>query len=282
MSRIIILRTADQKRFDAPPSFNFEERTLYFALNKEELAVVTKLKNPGSKIGFVLQLGYFKSQGKFFTAGQFRKYDIDYVARSLGYNKSQFHSYERLLSSRHRKQILALEAWAPFDEPQREKIIAHINWIIQHQIVPKRVFLSVIDFCWVNKIEVPSYSALSIIITNAYNDFERSLVEKLAKTLTAAHHEKLKELLSPSKPFTLLKKISQSVRPMDVKESVEEFKIFSEYFYEFKKPMDALNLSDQATEYFGTWVQKAPISQLGPATEGDKKLHRRSETLINP
>jgi TnpA family transposase len=270
MPRLVIIPKREQKLFDAVPSFNFDERTVYFALNNEESDILKKLKNPTSKIGFILQLGYFKSHGKFFTPDQFKKYDIDYVARFLGHQKSLFQGYEKSVASRHRKQIIDLQAWVPFDSTQKEKIAAHINWAIPTQIIPKKVFLSAIDFCWVNRIEVPSYSALSTIITDAYNTFEKSLVNKLSKELTKTHHKKIQELLSPSKPFTLLKRINQSIRPMDIKSSVEEFNIFYEYFSGFKDPIEALNLSDQATEYFGTWVQKARTYQIIDFVEKNK------------
>ncbi|MBM3611009.1 MAG: Tn3 family transposase [Alphaproteobacteria bacterium] len=268
---ISIISKREQKLFDGIPSFNFEERTLYFALSEDEYDVVKKLKNPASKIGFVLQLGYFKSHGKFYTPNQFKKYDIDYVARSLGVQKSLFEGYKKSVASRHRKQIIDLQSWVPFDNTQREKIEAHINWAIPTQIIPKKVFLSTIDFCWANRIEVPSYSALSTIITNAYNAFERSLVKNLSKSLTKSHYKKMEDLLSL--PFTQLKNINQSIRPMDIKSSVEEFNTFYEYFNTFKDPIEALNLSDQATEYFGTWVQKSLASQLTRFEKPKTTLH---------
>ena len=263
----------DQKRFDDVPSFSLEERLGYFSPSYDELSIIKNLKTPTSKIGFILQFGYFKSQGKFFTPNQFKKYDIAFVARSLGYPKSQFEDYSRPLVSRHRKEILKHQDWLAFDKNQKEKLIAHINWAIPNQIVPKKVFLSAIDFCWANRIEVPSYSTLSTLITDPYNIFERGLEKKLSKTLTNHHHHKIQELLSPSKPFTLLKKISQSTRPMDIKSSVEDFKLFYAYFNDFKDSIEALNLSDQSTEYFGTWVQKSLTSQLTRMDDSKMELY---------
>ena len=58
MPRLVIIPKREQKLFDGIPSFSFEERTGYFALNNEESDILKKLKSPASKIGFVLQLGY--------------------------------------------------------------------------------------------------------------------------------------------------------------------------------------------------------------------------------
>jgi len=70
--------------------------------------------------------------------------------------------------------------------------------------------------------------------------------------------------------ITLIKNINQSLRPSDIQENVESFKTFKEYFYEFKDIIDELNLSDPATEYFSTWVQKSTTFQLNQFADKNK------------
>jgi hypothetical protein len=63
-------------------------------------------------------------------------------------------------------------------------------------------------------------------------------------------------------PISLIKQINQSLKPSDIQENVKAFKMFQEYFAEFKPLIEELALSDQATEYFATWVQKSTVFQL--------------------
>jgi len=63
-------------------------------------------------------------------------------------------------------------------------------------------------------------------------------------------------------PITLIKQVNQSLRPSDIQENIESFKMFKEYFNVFKPFLNELQLSDAATEYFATWVQKATAFQL--------------------
>jgi TnpA family transposase len=220
-----------------------------------------------------LQLGYFKANGKFFTIEQFRRQDIDYVANLLGILpvNAGLSSYKHRIAIYHRKRILELLGWKFFDATQQEKITDHIAWLVQQQLSPKVVFLSIIDFCWQNKVEVPTYSALATSITNAYNHFEQKLIDVVTNKLTQYHREKLdqfaginvvdkKRLQRP--PITRMKQVNQSLRPSDIQENIESFKIFKEYFNEFKPILQELQLSDTATEYFAIWVQKATASQL--------------------
>lgn len=143
-----------------------------------------------------------------------------------------------------------------------------------------QIFLSIIDFCWQNKIELPSYRIISVIITDAYNRFENGLVNILAKQLKKPQIKKLNDLAGIRKEtkksrmtrpqITLIKNINQGLRPMDIQENIDVFNIFKVYFNEFKEVIDALKLSDQATEYFATWVQKAKTSQLNSFSDKNK------------
>jgi len=135
----------------------------------------------------------------------------------------------------------------------------------------KQIFLSVIDFCWQSKIELPSYHQLSSFITEAYNHFEIELLKIIDQSLSVEHQDKLQCMAGLEKqsknrmqrpPLTLIKHLNQSLRPSDIQENIEAFKLFKEPFHEFKLIFQKLNLSDQATEYFATWVQKSTNFQL--------------------
>lgn len=270
MTKLVTLPSREQKRFDASPIFTLAERRVYFALDEKESKIVQSLRTKTNKVGFILQLGYFKSNAKFFTYDQFRKHDIDYVIKSLGLYHSgvDLSLYHKKSPFDHRKKILNLLSWNYCDAFQQQKIKAHISWCLQRQLIPKQVFMSAIDFCWANKIEVPSYNTLSTIITNAYNQFESGLIHLLEKKLTFYHKEKLDYLAGIKSPqpsnfskFSL-KHINHSMKSKDIHESVEDFKIFYDYYKEFKPIIGSLALPDQATEYFATWVKKARTLQL--------------------
>lgn len=44
-TRLTVLTNAERNKFDAPPKFNAEERTLYFALAQNDLAIVENFAN---------------------------------------------------------------------------------------------------------------------------------------------------------------------------------------------------------------------------------------------
>lgn len=103
-------------------------------------------------------------------------------------------SYQKKIPLDHQKRILKFLGWKSFDNHQHEKVISHITWLVQRQSSPKSIFLSVIDFCRQNKIELPSYNTLATSITQAYNYFGQKLTDVITNKLTQCHREKLDQI----------------------------------------------------------------------------------------
>lgn len=152
MTKLVILKPAERRRFDSPPILSSDERSLYFSLGYEEMEIIQSLRTTSNKIGFAIQLAYFKANGKFFYVDQFRQQDVFYATKTLGIipENVDLSNYKNETPIKHRKRILTLLSWHPFDDTQKEKIIVHIKWLVQRQFSPRNVFLSVIDFCWQN------------------------------------------------------------------------------------------------------------------------------------
>lgn len=49
MTPLVIFASADRKKFDSPPKFNLEERSLYFSLPHNELSIVNELRSPSTE-----------------------------------------------------------------------------------------------------------------------------------------------------------------------------------------------------------------------------------------
>ena len=83
---IKIIPARNIKLFDSPPVFTGEQRKQIFTINKWELHLLETFTNPTNKVGFILQLGYFRAVNKFYTNKKFIKKDIEYIARNLRIN----------------------------------------------------------------------------------------------------------------------------------------------------------------------------------------------------
>ena len=270
MTTLAIFSSSERQRFDYPPKYTAEERVLYFSLTAQEIEIIDGLRSETTKIGFVLQLGYFKSQAKFYLADRFLRPDIEFVKKMLGFTSGSidFSFYQNKIVRNHRKIILSLLGWCSFDAPQKEKLQSHIQWLVQRQLSLKPLFFSGVDFCWKNKIEVPFYNILVDIISREYDLFEENLTCILSKRLTKIHMEMLDKMLTSNEetsqkaPLSLLKQVSHSMKPSDIQQTVVSFQEYKKYFKEFELIINELNLSDQATEYFATWIKKSRRFQV--------------------
>lgn len=83
MPRLNILKDKDIALFDLPSQFTEEERTHYFTLPDDGI----EFRKIETKIGYILQKGYFLSQQKFFLPDLYYKEDIEFVVKLCGVNR---------------------------------------------------------------------------------------------------------------------------------------------------------------------------------------------------
>ena len=264
MTKLAILTPNEQRIFDRPPKFQKIDRPSYFALTSDIRRLgFNKLRSPVNRVGFILQLGYFRASGKFFVAEDFRKRDIQYVCKMLEIDVPvDVSSYSETSRKNHRDTILELSGWVSPNETHESKIISQAQWFIEQQLSPRKVFEALVEYCWNSKLVIPSYSKLSDYITNHFNHYEEQLLDTLRNSITAEQDQALRNLFNPTDdqtplarpPITTLKAINQSVKPGEIQKNVEAFERVKSYYFGFGELYHRLKLTDQATEYFATWV----------------------------
>lgn len=273
MTKLVILSPSEQKKFDCPPRFSEDEQAIHFALNNDILHILDGLRTTTNKVGFLLQLGYFKSQGKFYTTSNFRSHDINYIIDQLDLKVDQLNidKYQKRTPALHRKKILDYLDWKPLNQKTQAEIFEHLLLHVKNQHAPKKLLLMIIDYCWQHKIELPSYNHIALLITRAYNEIDSRIVTQLKALIDKKSSKALDELIRPSNKekrmfqrsvITVLKQSNHSLRPSDIQNNVNLFIQIKEYFGLFSSVYKDLNLSEQATEYFAVWVQKADAYQI--------------------
>lgn len=300
MTQLDILPPNERRQFDSPPTFKKEERTLYFHLSKDTRLSIVGISNPSNKVGFLLQLGYFRASARFFKPSAFKKRDIDYVCRLLGVKSPSFDHYEGTVITRHRRRILDLSNWREFDDAARDILGAHARRHAENQLKPRKILTALLDYCWQSQIRIPSYHELNSIIAESFNSNERKLLATLKSSLDLKARRKLDAMLfskdnasSRSKhPITSLKTISQSLKAGEISRSVAYTELFRDYFRDFSTCIEGISLSDQATEYYTTWLHKANAQQLSQFSDRNKaylhllafikhQFYKRQDTLVD-
>ena len=78
-----VLPEKEAKRFNQPPVFNGDDRKNHFKVDEPICEAIGNAKQTGSQIGLLLQYGYFKASGKFFTSKSFKSTDIKFASKIL-------------------------------------------------------------------------------------------------------------------------------------------------------------------------------------------------------
>ena len=112
MSRIKILSPYEIKKFDSVPLFNDNERHKFFAVSAKIKDKLNGLSANDSKIGFVLQLGYFKATGKFYS--EYNHDDRAFIGKLLGINLDGYNNdYSERTRLTHKLAILEMLGYNP-------------------------------------------------------------------------------------------------------------------------------------------------------------------------
>ncbi|MEO8402596.1 MAG: Tn3 family transposase [Gammaproteobacteria bacterium] len=281
MAKLHILSKAERKAFNSPPLYTADGRRHYFYVNEEIKAIINTMRLPINKVGFILQLGYFKYAGRFFMASQFHKRDVDFVAKLLGIDshKVPIEKYNENKYKDHQKVVLSLQGISRFNNEEKKLFLTDIDRLVSKKIRPKLIIIKLIDILQKKKIEIPSYNQFADAIVDAENRFESNLISILEKHLDAKQIAQLDALLPNEKkdpsdteinanefyqraPITKLKNIIESSRPEKIKTSVKRFIFIKDLFDSMKNVIDALALSPESRKYYAIWIQKSQTFQI--------------------
>lgn len=139
MTQLTILTASEQRVFDQPPVLNNDERRLYFNVTPDVRLALTRIETPSNKAGFLLQLGYFRANARFYQATLFHRRDVDYIKRLLKLDAVDLTTYTDTIPRRHRHSIRSLLNWQNVDDAAREELATHAKRYVINQEYPKRM-----------------------------------------------------------------------------------------------------------------------------------------------
>ena len=267
MTQLVFLSPAEKRQFDSPPVLTKAQRPAYFTVTEDIRRTLGALRTATNKVGFLLQLGYFKHSGKFFAPNTFRLRDIRYLKQQLKITETlDFTHYPQARVKQQRVRILSLLGWTAFDAENAVLIAEHVQLQAQQQIKPEQIFSAAVGFCWQQRIELPSHHQLADVITDSFNIVESTLLSQLESSLQPCACDALDILLSNPDGLTPqlgeIKTINQSLRAKDIQNNVDACLTYAQCFAQFELCYAALGISENATEYYATWVKKATLGQL--------------------
>ncbi len=269
---IKILSPKTIKRFDNPPVFTSHQRKQMFRVQKRILKILETFPNLTNKIGFVLQLGYFRAVNKFYSPKKFHQKDIEFIAGRLSINIKtiDLKSYKYTTSERHQDIILSETGFKKFNPQIKKMLISEAEQLTSRQQKPRLTFMSLVDFLQTRKIQVPNYNTFARIITDSLKNYENNLVQIINDSLSNDDKTLIDNLLEKEDSATVsirytltaLKSHSHSIRAQKIKENIEDFEYLEPLFQKIYPVLTKLQLTPKILKYYSAVVFRSQVFQI--------------------
>ena len=205
--RISILPTNEIDDLFARPTFNDDERLIWFELDQDILKFITSKSSLASKVDFIIQLGYFKSKHQFFTFTLNDVWeDVLYIINRYFPNKVLIKStLGRALRCLNQQYILENTGFTIFNR----KI--HIPILLEKAVDLSRtsndplfLFRGLFHYLNVNKITIPGYSTFQEQLISVVIARENSRLYSIMRSeMTPPEREAILTLLEEGDGFYL-------------------------------------------------------------------------------
>lgn len=271
MSIIKILEDSQRKEFEKPPKLTYTQRKFIFAL-PQWAEIEHKSMLDTNRVGFTLQMGYFKACGRFFKTETFYKDDFLFVQKLLGIfiNLELFkESYDRVSVHRHRQTILENFGIIPFGRNEKESLFQEAIRLLKKQASPSKVFYSLTTFLRSHRIEIPTYFALASIITDAFRQRDSLLISLIEKNLGEDTQKMFDKMLSIDEDsnektylLTQLKKSQELMKPTAIRANISDYKYLKAIYKQISPLLVLMDISDEMIHYYAQFVIRSQVFQV--------------------
>ena len=277
--RLKILEEEEIQKLFSRPLFNQEDQGKYFSLSYLEQKALDTFRSLPSKIIFILQLGYFKSQHLFFDVFFDEAHpDITYIVKRYFPDKSilfPFHLTEKI-RSKQKKMILSLCGYKAFCKKSRQALetLAQDSARISSQ--PLYIFRSITTYLAEEKIVFPAYSTLQSFVGRVLTYEQKRLKKILQKTLTFSHKKSLDSLLEDTDglyKITQLKRDPRDFSFTEIKNEIERGSSLRSFYHGGVTLLENLKISPESIKYYSYLVSYYSIFRLNRFDEWKKYLY---------
>jgi TnpA family transposase len=273
MARLSILSDEEIEDLYGIPKFDDEDRRELFTLDSRDQRYVKGLKDPASRINYVLQLGYFRDSQYFFSFSlQKVREDAWFVIHNLfpgePFPKKACSRYQHYQNQERIRKNNGFSTCS--DAVESRQILPLAEELARKDVFQRFIFEEIIKYCRRKKIVRPGYSTLQDIISKALKSERHRLSVKLARHLNPRIRKSLDELLTNEETFhriTFLKKDAKDFTYNEVKKVVRKRGWLVSVYEPARKVVPELGISRKNIRYYASLAQFYPVAKL-------KRMHK--------
>lgn len=278
-TKIKILTPLEQKQYYGLPEFSPEQKKQNFSLDKHEYDLLNSLKSINSKVLFILELGYFKVKQRFFS---FKKdevlSDIEFIIKTY-FPKARWVeiNFSKNTKTTHRQSILNIfsyKDWKPF----KKEFMKRAKDIVSIDSYPQYIFKELLRFAINNRIVLPPYREIQILITQTLSFEEKRVFSILESLVDNELRELVQSLLTKNDQEThyLLSTIRLPITGFcysDVFTEVDKQRKIKPIYEKAKKILPELKVSNLTIKYFAKALDNYNLNNF-------KRFHENKQLFI--
>ncbi len=249
-------------------------------LSQPAMHVARRLRGPASRIGFLVAYGHFRAAGRFFPPERHHERGIGFVSRAPGLPPDSFppEKYIDMTRLRHRRRILDLHGFQPFDDRAEARLTAEVATMARVHPRPRLIFGRCVDFPVGKRTEAPGAWRLGGL-TRTGPGAHRGDPIRLVDTHPTPNARQLLDSLFVQEAgagryrLTPLKGFPHSARPGKVREAAADLGIPSDPYRETMPVPESPGIGADGTGYHAGGARRPGMFQLRRRAEADRHLH---------
>ena len=269
--RLSVLAPSEQKIIYGLPILNSEERKYYFCLTDSDQEIIDiQIRGLESKVYYILQLIYFKISFRFF---KFKfsdaTEDIDYILKKYFSEESNFNfskNFDKRTIWKQQSIILKIFSYKFAGKKEEEKFITLARNTVLIDSNPRYIFKEIVRSAHENKIIVPAYTKIQLIISKAIVTQEAILFEKLNNLISDELKMLIDRLLQKEDEtrysLTLIKRPPKGFSYAHSTEERKKRDTLTPIFKKAKLILEHLGISPLSSKYFASLVDQYTIYKL--------------------
>ena len=269
MARIQILSKKEKEELYSPPKFTIEQRAIYFRIPQRIEEEIFHYPQQ-SKLIFILTYGYFRAKYIFFTPTEFNPLDIQKVKQmyDLEFNDEIILPIHPKTEQRYKSMIrdyLGIQRYTKESKTLLEKEALKLANNFFHR---KKILYALMELAKSLKIELPSYTEFSKIISMALTQQKNQMIEKLKRYQDDERLKLLDKFIEKSEAYKsrynimFFRRLEHATTKKKMLDSLSKYQMIKSTFYQLQPIIDDIGITPKVAQYYATWVEKSKISQV--------------------
>lgn len=262
----IILTKEELNKFQSVPVIKYGYKKTFFTIPDDLLEQIHSAYNIENISLIITLYSYFKHSHQFFTLDK-NDTNLNYVQELYKLPESFVNLSSRTIYSYKKfiKSHLGIQEYTPQIE---QKLQSHAIDLASNFIDRKKIFYELVRLSKKLNIEIPNYTTLSKIISNALSHQKKDIIEQLKCCSSDKHLDILEQFLNKDNDFknkynlNRFKKLEHSTNKKQMVSSLHYLETIKSKFNILLPTIDKIGITEKVAKFYATWIQKSKMIQI--------------------